>query len=537
MPVCAGITSEGERCRRWVRNGTHCFMHPVAARYEPPLPLALPLSLGFFTDQDIENVNSDQRRVKLAGLGALNKIRSDEDARAFLNAGVLRRVIDLALDLDDEDSTVRDRALWVLINLTSVPGDTGSHAVLRERPDFITTVAENLVLETPTNVINLLWCLGNMAGSVPDQAIAMLDAELQTSCIDTLKDPSAEKEAHKNAAFLLTNLAPHTSQLIAREIMTDLAEIPPVVLTNLSLLVDLFWAMNRLYLTCRHAEIQTAVLLANSLDLISNKVVRPAIEIVADICASNDSALIFVMVSAGLLKKLHAMLYKPMFSPIALLCLSNIACEINCIPRILEMPGLLLDLLTFADRSRDAIWTVCNLTSRGDRHVGMALLRCGAGAQMLRRFNDSIETVQIIIMESVHSLLSKCGAVAWAQLRGGLSVLPASHGNPQIADLLVQVRRLAAQYDGAAVPAAAVAEPAEPDVDPRPLSVAVDVAAARMTEALARADGRFVADISDLVFTGADVAHLVGLGYRFRADGTLAPSTAFVAAGGFIPTT
>lgn len=507
MPVCAGVTGNGERCRRFVRGGTHCFMHAAAAT-----PRA------FFTTQDIEHVNSSNRRLKLVGLFALNKIRSDADAHALVSDGVLPRIIDLALDID-ENENVRDRALWVLINLTSVPGDTGSLAITRIRPDFIASMAENILLDDPANVANYLWCLGNMAGSVPAQAIAMLDSEFHTTCVDILKDPRAEQTAHKYAAFLLSNLAPQTSQLVARELMTELEQIPPIVLTNISLLVDLFWAINRLYLICRHIEIQTAILLVNSLDLIANKAVKPAIETIADICSGTDSDIIVIMIVSGLLEKLHKLIFKPMFSPLAFLSISNIACELRSIPRILNTPGLLLDIFTFVSRSRDAIWTITNLATRGDRTSALALLRYGLGSVLLPLFERADDILKVIILEALISVLKQARAIAYVQfMTHGMGRLPETHTNPQINALLLELRNESARFSAAEPPQppAAIAE----ILEAAPLSLAANLAAARVTEALARA-GHQIVDISDLVFTGADVAHLIGLGFRFRADGTM----------------
>jgi hypothetical protein len=511
MPVCAGIAGSGERCRRHVRNGTHCFMHHTPQRLAAAVP-------SYFSPLDIEHVNSSQRRLKLAGLLSLNRVRNDTDARALVASGILHRIIDFALD-SDEDDQIRDRALWVLINLTSVPGDTGAQAILRMRPDFFTIIAENIALHGQQDVINYLWCLGNMASSVPVQAIAMIDSELHTTCVNILKDPRAGRETHRYAVFLLLNLASQTSQLAAHEIMTELADIPPIVLTNLSLLADLFWLINRLYLICRHVEIPTAVMLVNSLDLTANKAVKPAIETIADICSGNNSNIIMVMVTAGLIVKLHKLMYKPLFSPLALFCLSNLACEAQSIPCMLDAPGLLMDIFSFASRSRDAVWTLSNLASRGDHDTARALLRCGIGSVLFPLFDRADDLMKIIILEALIGVLKQARAVAYVQFTVlGMGRLPETHANPQINTLLAELRHESERFVAVELP------PPLPHVEPAPLSLAANLAAARMTEVLAHGGGPFIADVSDLVFTGADVTHLVGLGFRFRADGMLIAS-------------
>jgi len=460
------------------------------------------------------------------GLNALNRIETEADVRAFLGANVLQRILDFSLS-EVEDVILRDRAAWVLINLTSAPGDTGALAIVASKPDFFTTVSEIILTNEPAIIANFLWCLGNMAASVPAQALQMLEAGIHLKCMNILKDPQYSRNLAKLAAFALSNLAPYTLPPIAQELMIDISSIPPIVLTRIELLEDLFWTIHKLYSKCGHIEANTCALLIGGLDCISNKIIKPAIETLADICASNNTAIINTLIISGLIPRFHAFLNKPIFRNMAIFCLSNLACEQKGAQRILETPGLLMDLMV-ALPSRDSVWTICNLAQRGGEAALSALLRCGMVPALLSVFREASDSMKIIILESLIELLKKRGGLAFAQLRlNGLAHLPTTHANERIAELLLEMQEEVGRYAGVDLPVA-VAVAAEQEIvgTAQPLTVASSLAAARMGDALSRGTPQPSVDISDLVFTAADVAHLIGLGYSFRYDGHLFASIA-----------
>lgn len=521
MPTCAGVTRSGERCRRFVSTGSHCASHKGTTGNTD----AVAVTRNYFSPESIVNLNSTHRRQQLIGLNALNRIQTEADARAFLGANVLQRVVDFSLS-EVEDTVLRDRAAWVLINLTSAPGDAGALAIVAVRPDFFTTVSEIILTNEPAIIANFLWCLGNMAASVPAHALQMIDAEIHWKCMNILKDPQNSRNLAKLAAFVLSNLASHTLPQIAQELMMEMSLIPPIVLMRIELLEDLLWTIQKLYSQCGHIEANTCALLIGGLDCISNKIVKPSLETLADICASNNTATINTLIISGLIPRFHAFFSKPIFKNMAMFCLSNLACEQKGAQRILETPGLLMDLMV-ALPSRDSVWTICNLAQRGGEAALGALLRCGMIPALLSVFRGASDPMKIIILESLIELLKKRGGLAFAQLRlNGLANLPTTHTNERIAELLLEMQEEVGRYAGVDLPAAAAPEATEIVGSAQPLTVASSLAAARIGEAVSRGIPQTSVDISDLVFTAADVAHLIGLGYSFRHDGHLFASTA-----------
>jgi hypothetical protein len=510
MPRCAGLTISGERCMRNVRNGTHCATHAAAA-----VP-------AYFDESDLRKLNSANLRDQQYALLALNRIRTAEDAETLVRANVLPRILFLLFNSDQ--TSIKDKALWILINLTSVPGDVGARAILRAQPDFFAQMLELTLTENAQIAENLFWCLANISAGSVAYSRMIIDLEFPTTCVVFLRDGRAPRSLLKFVAFLLSNLSQHMTVEEARETMTEISYIPNIVLTNQVILLELLWAINRLYLKCHTLSRPIALLLIDNLDIQSSKLMHPAINTISDICSSDDSELIECLVECGLLPKLNRMLLRPTFKPIVLLCLSNIAIEERGSIALMEEPGLLLNIISLMNQYKDAVWTLSNLATRGAAAIIPALIRHGGALSKFTQDNFATLEMRIkkVVLEGFMNLLSRGGADAYVMMRGSgvFTVLPAEHDDGEINSLLIRIRALAEPYSHFEPPVAAAL--VREENDPLPVSSAATVAEGRMYTELSRGSGSHTVNVADLLFTAADVAHLTGRGFIFRRDGTLA---------------
>ena len=129
MPTCGAETKRGTLCSRsvhnaWERCGLHTHVAPAYSRE---------------TVEDLQS--TDQERICIA-LQHISIITGESAVRAFLNACLLPRVLQLAFT--GETEMIKDRAYTVLTNLASLEDDLGARAIWQATP------------ETPDNFENAL---------------------------------------------------------------------------------------------------------------------------------------------------------------------------------------------------------------------------------------------------------------------------------------------------------------------------------------------------------------------------------------------
>jgi hypothetical protein len=503
MPTCTAQTKRGARCTKLVGNeGDLCVIHQ---RAQPLVNLS-------------RDLNSENPRTVTEALRRLSQtLINPSSVDSFLRTNTLGRILELVFSDATED--VKYQALSVLINLSSAPGDTGSHAIWRAREDIVEEFEDLMMTEGHRITGSVMWCLANIASSVPDYALEMIEHTFQNDCLTILQNGRTSNEYLKNASFLLMNLADRMNQETAVNTLTGVSRIPSRNLISTESLTDLIWTIQKLFSITNDLCGISPAFLVRCLEY-TNSVVQPALRIIGDISSSDDSQLINTLLRQNLISALQNLLLRPYTPNNVLWVLSNLAVEPYGGLAIVNQAGLLLDVARRATRTAEAIWVLSNLVKRGSSVVIGALIRCGCGLAFLNVLKkERIDLIsKKLCLESLESLIEKGGARACLLLHTngcnaiverfltGEDVYVVGLANR----ILEHLRALSFIQIAAAPPTAA---PAPNDYVPTSGAL---LAVARMTEMLSRGVEPEPVPVDDLLFTAGDVSYLVGQGYKFN---------------------
>lgn len=499
MPQCVTICRNGARCRNKTSNET-CALHTAALLREGI----------FYTTRDINNLNSNNQHSQLIGLRAFTKIQNELNVRAFLRSNLLPRILHLCFNSMRDD--VRDTAFWVLINLTSAPGDAGSRAIMNVMPNFFERINDVFSYNDNNLITNALWCLSNMAASLPEYSRNMIDLDIHNVCIDYLTNGRVARSIQRYAAFLLSNLAPSTNVELATTIMNSLEEIPPIILSDVSLMTDLAWVMNKLYVISHNIKKSNVLFLCELLKSKYLRILIPVLNTIVEICSDHKSEPIIWLIEARVLRRLQSFLSRSELLPSVLLTLSNIAVESAGSLAIIETPGLLLDIMSYKDIHNDAVFTIANLAARGSQVVIDALLHFSCGALLLRCLENT--KIQALALEGIHILLQKGGSLAYLQLMAHNIVDKISRldNNP----IILSINELLSRFNNV-ITNQIVHAPVLLNSTPSNSGL---LAEGRMLNMISRGNQQNV-DVSDLLFTAGDIGYLTNHNYVFMPDGQL----------------
>jgi hypothetical protein len=512
MVHCSGLTVRGQPCRKAAIDGNFCAIHRPAVAH----------NAAFFSEHDLDNVRSSDPRRQIQGLRALNMIRTTDHVTQFLDANILDRVMDLFAD--SLLVSVRDAALWVLTNLTSTPGDDGARAMFEAQHDFLEDFRIVLVDESPLLLDGVLWCLGNISSSGEQYAQSILGVHFDTYATDILCDIQKTSQVRKNAAFLLSSLSRVMPQEKAADCLFEIGNMPARIFNDADVVEDLAWALQGLYEKANSLETIPLEFLTDLLDSTSRRIINPVLRLIGDICAKDNHDLIERFLAVRLVEQLKSLLHRRIFVRDVLWTFSNLSVEAAGRKRILETPGLLLDIISFIPVDNEAIFALSNLATRGEIATINAILETGAPVMMIHRLQNVDLRFKTIICEGLVAFLTKGGARAYRLFQPHLAEIETLRTvvDEGLALIYLQIMTLMTAYQTVAAAAPILAAPSTTvPAPPYTLSLPVTTALARLTEDQSRGTRLGSVDINDLLFTARDVAYLLRSGYVFTPQGTL----------------
>jgi hypothetical protein len=507
MSQCVILTKSGAQCKRNAEIGRiKCASHRSS------------LAPSYFSAQHIELIRGNNLRSIILGLTALNKIQTEDDVTNFLNADILTRVIDL---LSSPHGTVKDRAIWVLTNLSAQEAPAGSAAIWNAYPNMPDRIHTFLVEESPSLVGSMMNCVSNIASSDPAFSQSMIRLNYQRICTDILIDPHFRGANHKNALFLLFNLSKFFNKDEAAAVLTQLSLIPPIILGNRDLATDLLWTLNFLYDKTDNLMGFNPSFLTDNLESKFMRHITPALRIIGNICSGKNSELIYKLLKGGLLKTFHTILktHEKLNNDI-LWIFSNLAVEDFGAIEIIEEPGLLLDIVQLIPKEINAIWIISNLAKGGSSSIITALNRCGCGLALVRQIGDINNVQTQLILEGIQAMIEKGGSLVYlplsqVNLKSKLEHMRAASLSAKNIEIC---QAILSYIDN--LPDVQLA-PIVRDIGPVIQTSAATLALSRMSTMLARGALPEPVDVSDLLFTGSDIAFIMNHGYRFTTDGKL----------------
>jgi hypothetical protein len=509
MARCTARTARGTQCAINSLAGSNtCRIHSRNQRY--------------FTEGTLADIRSNAQNRILNGLNVLKNITNETHLNDFLNSNIIGRIIEIMFQSDS--IRIVDAAIWVLTNACAIQGNAGSNATWRHLPDMAERCRNFLFFKRPNLVSSLIMCLSNIAASNPEYALEMIDNDYHIVCIEHIKDVRLTTPIRKNASLLLLNLASQMNNHVAEDVLGELNEMSPILLTDASVISDILWIMSRLYNISAPTNMNYAFLI-ESLGSRNLRISSPALQTIGDIISGEDTLLINKFIKAGLVRVLHELLLRGVQTQMVLWVFSNLAVEQLGAMYIAEEPGLLCDINSKVHSGNDIYFILSNLATRGAKKVIDALLRCGSGLVLMMGLHSGAAFIRSICVEGLLHFLNKGGftvylALQTAGLRASLSSMNTELIDASFLTLLIEsMDRFSTVGPPVAAATAPAADPVVPAIEP---TNAGRMAVARLVTELSRGTGGAGAvDVRDLLFTADDVAYLIGLGYVFQAGGIL----------------
>jgi hypothetical protein len=367
---------------------------------------------AIFNTDDLAALLSNNPTILIEVLRKLRTFRDQKDAEYFIGAGLLQRILGLVRHLDPH---VCDGALWVLINLTSLPGDYGAQAILGLNglpPLYAALLSPNLNIHK-----SALWCLCNMAGSSKHVAVAMIAGHYHLIAPAVLISPLTAPDSRHYCARLFSNFAKHLNREQALFALQTLASMPTSNLTDIETMIHVLWGLASIakkFTTIGDFPIRVVV------DHLREGCKDPALEIIVCLSSSEDTRLIRSMVDLGTIGLLHNMLRGTLVAQknIAAFALSNIACDVP--DEFLTSPGLLFEIIHSLENS-ECMWILCNLLSKLTSDGCTSALQKGALlrlAETLEKSEKDLTSKQVnVILEGIQHLFVKTPTIAMLHAR------------------------------------------------------------------------------------------------------------------------
>lgn len=359
--------------------------------------------------QQSKVMDGDKLKNIAQGFRKIMSVENNPPVHEVLSSGALPFLVQMLSFA--EMPAVQFEAAWAITNIASTE-ETKAIVEAGAVPPLV-----QLLTSTHADVREQsAWCLGNIAGDSTALRDVVLASNAMQPLILNIRQP-ASTSLFTNCVWALSNFCRGKPQ---PEISQVESAIPVIVEIlngdNEDAKVDALWALS--YISDGEEDHVDAVLRSNVAKMlveivgVDSKMLTPALRTVGNIVTGNDKQT-QAMIDAGLLLKMRFLLNheRRLTKKEALWVLSNIAAGTEQqIGKVLGKHGCMEQVTKMAESAtwevrKEAIWTVCNVATCGNKLQVQSIVECGAIDAVCSVFDINDTKMLMVALDALDQIL------------------------------------------------------------------------------------------------------------------------------------